>query len=194
MPFFTLADFIVEQAVTIAIGAVAVAAAPKVAPKVVALGSDFSAKTKAKVAALPMASSAAAVTAGGASAVRANARAAGQGVSRSVTGGVAWFGQQWGDLLDEATADSAAADIDPASVLSGASLTNVASFAPGRARLRLQELRGQPRLAEEVAAAVAAVAGIEQVRAKSATGSLVILFDADQYTTPESLLQTLAAA
>lgn len=194
MPFLTLADFIVEQAVTIAIGAVAVAAAPKVAPKVVALGNDLSARTKAKVAALPLAGSAAAVTVSGAGAVRANALAAGQGVSRSVTGGVAWFGQQWSDLLDEALPDGTAAGIDPANVLASASAANLASFAPGRARLRLSQLRGQPQLAEQVVLAAAAIDGIDQVQANATTGSLVILFDADRYPTPDALLSALAEA
>ncbi len=192
MPFVTLADFIVEQAVTIVIGAVTVAAAPKVAPKLAELGGDLSAKTKARMAALPLAGSAAAVTVSGAEAVRANALAAGQGVSRSVSGGVAWFGQQWGGLLDGAVTDDVAAAVDPASLLAGLSTANLASFAPGRARLRLSQLRGQPRLAEQVVLAAAANAGIGQVQGKSTTGSLVILFDADQYPTPESLLQALA--
>lgn len=194
MPFLTLADFIVEQAVTIVIGAVAVAAAPKAAPRLVQLGGDLSTKTKSKVAELPLASNAATATVSGAQAMRANAAAAGQGVSRSVTGGVAWFGQQWSDLLDEAIPDGAAEDIDPASVLAGASLANVASFAPGRARLRLQQLRGQPSMAEEVAATVAALDGVDQVQAKATTGSVVILFDPDRYPTPESLLHLLNAA
>ena len=73
MPFLTLADFIVEQAVTIVIGAVAVAAAPKAAPRLVQLGGDLSTKTKSKVAELPLASNAAAATVSGAQAMRANA-------------------------------------------------------------------------------------------------------------------------
>lgn len=194
MPLLTLADFIVEQAVTIAIGAVAVAVAPKAGPKLAQLGGDLSAKTKSKVAALPLASGAAAATASGAETVRTNALAAGQGISRSVTGGAAWFGRQWSDLLDEAIPDGAAADIDPASVLGAASAVNVASFAPGRARLRLQRLRGQPILAAEIAATAAALDGIDQVQAKPSTGSLVVLFEPDVYPTAELLVQALRVA
>lgn len=170
MPILTLADFVAEQAVALAIGAVAVIAAPKAAPKLVELGGDVSARAQAlaapKVAAVSM-----------------PLIAAGAGIQT----GVQRFGRRWSDLIDE-SATPARADIDPASLLASVSVADLASFAPGRARLRLRQLVGQPQLAEQTATALAAVDGVTEVHARATTGSVLILFDAACYPSPQSLL------
>lgn len=175
MPLLTLADFVVEQAVALAIGAVAVIAAPKAGPKLVELGGDVGARARSLAGSLPAAPSVATVS--------APLTAAGAGIQT----GVQRFGKRWGELIDE-SATLARADVDPASLLAGVSAADVASFAPGRARLRLRQLVGQPQLAEQTATALAAVDGVAEVHARATTGSLLILFDADRYASAQPLL------
>ena len=174
MPLLTLADFVAEQAVALAIGAVAVVAAPKAGPKLVELGGDMSARAR-KLAAPK------------AAAVSAPLIAAGAGIQS----GAQRFGQRWSELIDK-SATSTGADVDPASLLAGLSAANVASYAPGRARLRLNELRGQPQLAGQLEASLAAVAGVTEVHARATTGSVLIRFDAGRYASLKSLLDGIA--
>ncbi len=121
--------------------------------------------------------------------------AAGRGLAEKLAAGAQKLGQQWSALLAEVAAESPAPETaapDAREVLAGMSADNVVSFAPGRARLRLHALRGQPDLAGPLSDALAAVAGMRQVQANAATGSVLLTFDARQYPTPESLLEAIA--
>ena len=85
MPVVTLAELVVDQAIGIAIGVAAIVAAPKAGPKLASLSEDLADTVKA--AALPAA----------------------QAIVAKTAGGLRWYGQQWAGLLDETTAQPAAA-------------------------------------------------------------------------------------
>ena len=66
---------------------------------------------------------------------------------------------------------------------------------PGRVRLKVSKVKGNPALAREAQEKLAKVPGIQQVEAKPATGSLLILYDlADLFSVEslETLSETLA--
>lgn len=187
MPVATFAEFVAEQAIAIAVGAAAIVVAPKAGPKLAELGSDLSAKVKTMTDSTP--SAGAADTAAAASVVTA-----GRGLAEKLAAGAQMLGQQWSALLAEVAAESPPPETaapEARGVLAGMSAGNVVSFAPGRARLRLHALRGQPSLVQPLGDALAAVEGVRQVQANAATGSVLLLFDARQYPTPETLLEAI---
>ena len=51
---------------------------------------------------------------------------------------------------------------------------------PGRVRLKVAKVRGNPALARQAQEKLAQVPGIKQVEAKANTGSLLIHYDLDQ--------------
>ncbi len=63
---------------------------------------------------------------------------------------------------------------------------------PGRARLKVTKIKGNPALARRAEKKLAKVPGIRQVEAKSGTGSLLIHYDLDQLYSTASL-EILAA-
>jgi hypothetical protein len=66
---------------------------------------------------------------------------------------------------------------------------------PGRVRLKVDRVKGNPPLAREARTKLAKVPGIRQVETKSATGSLLIHYDTDELfslTSLEVLSTTLA--
>lgn len=206
MPVATFAEFMAEQAVAIAIGAAAVVVAPKAGPKLAELGSDLSAKVKSMTDSTP---SAAAVEAdavaeqattnygdgpAGAAAAAASVATVGRSLAEKLAGSAQKLGQEWSALLAEVAAESPAPEAagpDVRNVLAAMSAGNVVSFAPGRARLRLHALRGQPDLVGPLGDALAAVEGVREAQANAATGSVLLLFDARRYPTPEALLEAI---
>jgi hypothetical protein len=63
----------------------------------------------------------------------------------------------------------------------------VAHALPGRVRLRLAKIKGNPALAREAQERLAKVPGIQQVEAKPNTGSLLLLYDFAELFSVESL-------
>ena len=206
MPVATFAEFVAEQAIAIALGAAAIVVAPKAGPKLAELGSDLSAKVKTMTDSTPPAGAADTAAAAGetptangdgpasTAAAAAAVAAAGRSLAEKLAGGAQMLGQQWSALLAEVAAESPPPETaapDARGVLAGMSAGNVVSFAPGRARLRLHALRGQPSLVQPLGDALTAVQGVHQVQANAATGSVLLLFDARQYPTTEALLEAI---
>lgn len=81
-----------------------------------------------------------------------------------------------------------------ANLLASLSAAEVASWAPGRMRLRFREMRDQPQLAEQVAQVLAKIQGIGAIQAKPNTGSVLVTFDTGRYPSQESLLAAIASA
>jgi hypothetical protein len=65
------------------------------------------------------------------------------------------------------------------------SFVTVASSIPGRLRLRMPERRGDELFARLVKQALAALAGVTQVRANPVTGSVLVLYDPRQTDAPQ---------
>ena len=63
----------------------------------------------------------------------------------------------------------------------------VAHALPGRVRLKVAKVRGNPALARQAQEKLAQVPGIKQVEAKANTGSLLIHYDLDQLFSTASL-------
>jgi hypothetical protein len=59
---------------------------------------------------------------------------------------------------------------------------------PGRVRLKVAGLRDNPPLAKIIQERLEAVPGIQEVAAKPLTGSVLVLFDPQAITAPESLM------
>jgi hypothetical protein len=204
MPVATFAEFLAEQAIAITIGAAAVVAAPKAGPKLAELGNNLGAKAKSMIDSTQASSGATQEAAAasqaeadptGQAAAGATAVAAGRSLAEKLAGGAQKLGQQWGALFAEVAADNAAPEATApslASVLAGLSAADVVSQAPGRVRLRLSALRGQPQLAGQLAEALAAVEGIRQVQPNPTTGSVLILLDDAVYLSPDALLEAIA--
>ena len=113
-----------------------------------------------------------------------------------VAGKFEWYREQWEDVVHEAKAVRAQKysleGVSVADVLSGLGGAKVASSLPGRARLRLKQLRKQDQLAEQTAHALGALPGITQAEANPLTGSVLILFDAKKYPSLDALLKAVA--
>ncbi len=204
MPVATFAEFVAEQAIAIAVGAAAIVVAPKAGPKLAELGSDLGAKVKSMTDSTRSTGAAAEAAAGttaanggepaGAAAATATVAAAGRSLAAKLSDGVQKLGQQWSALKVEAEVDSAAPETGAPSLaeaLAGVTTANVVSFSPGRARLRVKALRGQPQLAAQIEEALAAVDGVRQAQASPTTGSVLLTFDAKRYPSPESLLEAI---
>ncbi len=53
----------------------------------------------------------------------------------------------------------------------------IVHFLPGRVRLRVAALKGQPQLAQEIQAAFDGLPGLTGIRTNTATGSVLITYD-----------------
>lgn len=173
MPVMTFAEFAVEQALGIAIGAVAILAAPKAGPKVAALAGSLSDGLRSTLVSAPAAASR-------------------QAMYGRVASGVHSFGEHWSKLIDEAMTPSHPVETpviaSVAELLPFVSRQSVVSQAPGRVRLSLRPLLRQPLLAEQITEALTAMGGIWRVQANPRTGSVLVLYDSDRYPTLDSLL------
>jgi hypothetical protein len=215
MPVETFAVFAAEQAVGIAVGAIAVVAAPKVGPKLGSLGHDLLQGTKTAVhtvqeksgliaattassggVALAKARSAAAKTTDRSTALVTATPITGSGVLAkpvaAISEGVHWYGEQWSDLVEEARAELAPAEeASAAETLANLTEAKIVSDLPGRARLRLRQIKGNNVLGDEIVGSLVNVAGIEKVQAKASTGSLLVIYDTESYASLETLLESV---
>ena len=117
---------------------------------------------------------------------------AGRKVYDQVAGGVQWYVERWEDMVYEAKAARAPAQmLSVDEVLAGLSGAKVMSSIPGRARLRLKSLKRQDQVAEQTAQALAGKPGINQAGVNPLTGSVLVLFDKDQYPSLDALLQAI---
>ena len=177
MPVVTFTEFVVEQALGIAIGAVAVTAAPKAGPKFVELANALSDGIRSTLVSTP-------------------AMASRRALYGRVAGGVLSFGEQWSNLIDEAmnppVPNETPATASVAGLLPTVSRAAVVSQAPGRVRLSLRPLLRQPLLAEQFTEALTAIGGIRQVRANPRTGSVLVLYDSDRFPSLDSLLASIS--
>jgi Heavy metal associated domain 2 len=58
---------------------------------------------------------------------------------------------------------------------------------PGRVRVKITQLRDNPELAREIGERLSGVRGIQRIEANPLTGSLLVLYDAEEMTSLESL-------
>ena len=65
----------------------------------------------------------------------------------------------------------------------------VAHQVRGRVRMKIPSAKGNPELLRQISETFAAVPGIEQITVNPATGSMVVLYDADQHDEFHSRLQ-----
>ena len=228
----TFAAFVAEQALGIAVGAVAVVAAPLIGPRLGTFSHDVYDGAKTAVSSVQHKAggvTATTVSAGGAAITRVRSVAArtngssdvvvavapadvvvaatpvdepgalmkpvvdsGRGAYNSVVGGVHWYGEQWSDLAYEARAGLAHGErAATADVLAELADAKIVHNSPGRARLRLQQIKGDGALAAKVAAALEGVRGVERVQASPSSGSLLIFYDLSYYGSLEALLQSI---
>ncbi|HNS02912.1 MAG TPA: hypothetical protein PKM78_11085 [Anaerolineae bacterium] len=198
MPVTPFAEFVAEQAIAIALGAAAVVAAPKAGPKLAEMGADVGARAKSMVNTTKSSEAAAEAAAPAGETDPAStgaATAAGPSLVEKLADGARKLGQQWSALFAEIAAENPASEVAPpslASVLAGVGMSDVVSQAPGRVRLRLRMLVGQPQLAVQLGESLAAIEGIRQVQPNPTTGSVLITFDDRRYPTPEALLKAIA--
>ena len=77
-----------------------------------------------------------------------------------------WYVEQWEDLVVEAKASLTAGEegLSVAGILAGLAEATVVSDIPGRVRLRLKQLKGHDRLAEQSAQALGSMEGISAGR------------------------------
>lgn len=69
----------------------------------------------------------------------------------------------------------------------------VASFIPGRVRIKVDELKGAEALAKRVEAELAEVPGIKTVEANGLSGSVLVKYDRKTIRSPSSAQQLGAA-
>ena len=79
-----------------------------------------------------------------------------------------------------------------ADILATLGEAKVASDIPGRARLRLPQLKGQKTLCEQCGEAIRGVPGISDVHVSSITGSILAFYDQDALPSLQAVLATLA--
>lgn len=116
-------------------------------------------------------------------------------VHGKLLGSVEWYFEHWVDLFEEVKAEkqSVLASFSLDDIMAALSDAKVASDIPGRARLRLPLLKGQPALCEQCAAALNSIPGVDEVHVSSLTGSVLALYDADEIPSLQALLDALGA-
>ncbi len=118
-----------------------------------------------------------------------------QTVYEKIAGGFEWYFEHWVDLFEEIKAEQAVGlpNLEVAAVMAALSDAKVASSIPGRVRLRLPELKKQADLCAQLAEAIEGVSGIDAVHVSPITGSILALYDADEYRSLDELLQAIVA-
>lgn len=116
-------------------------------------------------------------------------------VYEKIAGGFEWYFEHWVDLFEEIQAEQAAGlpSLEVAAVMAALGDAKVASSIPGRVRLRLPELKKQADLCARLAEAIKGVSGIDAVHVSPITGSILALYDADEYPSLDELLQAIGA-
>lgn len=115
------------------------------------------------------------------------------GIYENVAGGVEWYFEHWVDLFEEIKAEKAAhlPKFQIADILATLPEAKVASDIPGRARLRLSQLKGQKDLCEHCAEAIRGVPGIGEVHVSPITGSILAFYDKNTFPSLQSVLAAL---
>ncbi|MCO5198285.1 MAG: hypothetical protein M9941_11140 [Anaerolineae bacterium] len=185
MPIETFTVFVAEQAVGIAIGVVAVAAAPKIVPGLARTAQNV--KQRGTELALD--------SANGLNAAVVPVKTAGESVYAQVVGGLHWYGEQWDGLIADARAMhtvpmSGSGERVAAVVATAPPITDL----PGYLRVELKQVRGNPDLADDVATLLNTLPGVTKVRVSHASGNVLLLYDTEQYPSADSLRQTIAAS
>ena len=113
-------------------------------------------------------------------------------VHGKVMGSVEWYFEHWVDIFEEIKAERQhkLGSFSLADVIGALPGARVTSDTAGRARLRLPLLKGQKALCEQCADALGAVAGIEQVRVSAVTGSVLVFYDTDEFSSLPDLLNS----
>lgn len=116
-------------------------------------------------------------------------------VYERIAGGVEWYFEHWVDIVEEIKAEQAALlpSLEVADIMAALPEAKVASDIPGRARLRLSQLKKQSDLCAEIAEVVKAVPGVDAVHVSAITGSILALYDTRQVPSLEALLNALVA-
>ncbi len=187
MAFTGFTGFVAEQALGILVGAAAVAVAPVVAPRLRTLGKGVA---SGSLAAAEKAGQVASV-------VGPPIAQTSYTVYRKVSRRAQWYGAWWTGLVAEVNADQAPeiaeGFVSPQGILNSLPRARVISNVPGRARLRVNRLRGKPELASQTAEALLTVPGVRHVEVSPHTGSILLGFDKRRYRSLDALLQTIAA-
>lgn len=104
--------------------------------------------------------------------------------------------ENWVDLVEEVKIEQQhdePADLTIADILVALPEAEVTSEIPGRARLYLPALKGQSVLAEQCAAALGNLPGVDRIQVSSLTGSILVLFDTDEYPSLQDLLSAVGS-
>ena len=112
---------------------------------------------------------------------------------QKISGGAQWYGEQWEDLLIEAKHKALGAESHHTAgdILAALGAAKIASDLPGRVRVRLKELRWQDRLLGDVSSALGSLPGIQQVDTNSVTGSILVHYDKNLYSSLQDLMQAV---
>ena len=110
-----------------------------------------------------------------------------------VMGSVEWYFEHWVDIYEEIKAEKQRklGSFSLADVMGALPGAKVSSDTAGRVRLRLPLLKGQKALSAQCADALGAVAGIEQVSVSAVTGSVLMYYDTDEFSSPLELLDAI---
>ena len=116
-------------------------------------------------------------------------------VHGKLLGGVEWYFEHWVDLFEEIKAEkqSVLGSFSLDDIMAALPGAKVASDVPGRARLRLPLLKGQETLCELCAEALKRVPGVDEVHVSALTGSVLALYDTDEFPSLQALLDAIGA-
>jgi hypothetical protein len=109
-----------------------------------------------------------------------------------VRGGLEWYLEQWEDLVEETKAHRAGDARTTADIFASLPEARVVSDIPGRARLRLQKLKGNDRIAWQCAEALNAMPGISRAEVNPLTCSILMYYDTARYSSLEALTQAIS--
>jgi hypothetical protein len=113
-----------------------------------------------------------------------------------VAGGAQWYFEQWEDLIEEARAERMAGreQIDLDDLLASLAEAKVITDFPGRLRVRPSQLKGQSHLAQQCVERLDQLDGIDEIHASPLTGSVLLIYDRQQYKSRDELLAAVAKA
>lgn len=104
--------------------------------------------------------------------------------------------ENWADLMEEIKIEQQLdepAGLSVADILVTLPEANVTSESPGRARLYLPALKGHAALAEQCAAALGSLPGVDRIQISALTGSVLLFFDTDEYPSLQDLFDIVSS-
>jgi hypothetical protein len=120
---------------------------------------------------------------------------AGRQVYDMVAKDVQWYKEKWEDIVHEVKAERTKAytqeGLGVEDILQSLTEAKVASYIPGRVRLRMKTLKRQDQLTAQLAQALASTPGVNQAVVSQYTGSILMFFDTTQYASLEALLEAM---